>query len=111
MTEIQTINIVDPRTLDGNPYEVAEQAAAQAEALTQLALRETGNALRMGRNAASERSLVITGAVPEAAYETTGEGRAFEAATELLTKAALRLASLTKAVAFDPKARVPKGGK
>lgn len=108
---IRTIAIVDARSLDGSPYEVAEQAVAQALALTQLATEHTEIAQKMGRNAEDERNLVLTGEVGATEYEATPQGKGFAAAASGLEQAAQRLVSLRKAVAFNPKARVPKEAK
>ena len=107
-TPINTFTVVDARTLDGDPYEVALAAVDQALALTELAVEYTDIAARMGRNAQDERDLYFTGAIGETEYVFTGEGKNFEKAKEGLAEATKRLASLRKAVGFNPKARTSK---
>lgn len=105
---IETIALVDPRNLDGNPYEVAEQAVAQAEALARLALKYLDSSYKMARNASLERSLVLTGEVPKQAYKDSAECMVFNVVLSDLTRAVLKLEALKKAVAYDPKARTTR---
>lgn len=101
---INTFTVVDARTLDGNPYEVAEAAAVQASALLELSLEYVDIARRMGRNAHDERELHFHGAI-EHVFEGNGVDRQFRVISENLQQAILKMQTLTRAVSADPRAK------
>lgn len=95
--------IVDPRTFEGDPFEVAERAAEQAAGLVRLADQATEAAELMARNAEMERDLILSGDCDAATWPTTPQGKHWTGVRESLGACAVRLKLLTKAAAFNPK--------
>lgn len=101
---IQSFTIADPRTFDGDPFEVAERAVRQSQAVVKVALQSLDGARLMARNAQLERELLTTGECDAPAYENSAEARKFDTVRSDLENAEERLRVLAKAVAFNPKA-------
>lgn len=100
----QTFTIADPRTFEGDPYEVAERAARQAGALARLLGQTIDSARIMARNAQMERDLALTGECDAPGYDESAEGRRFADVRKLATDAEKNLAVLARAARFNPKA-------
>lgn len=97
------IVITDPRNFDGDPYEVAERAIAQAQgALEAYAAALTG-AFLMARNADMERNFALGLPPAGSSYSKGPQGRQFEKLTAAGEESARILGVLRTAVAFDPK--------
>lgn len=99
----QSFVIADPRTFDGNPYEVAQRAAEQAAALARLLAYATEVARLMARNAQLERELVATGSCDAPAYDRSVEGQRFVRVKYAALEAEKNLKVLALAAGFDPK--------
>lgn len=97
------ITVTDPRTFDGNPYEVAARAVAQAEGVLAAGQTATDVAFLMARNADMERNMALGMPPAGSAYSEGPQGRKFVEVQEALTAARKSLGVLKAAVAFDPK--------
>jgi hypothetical protein len=104
--QTKTFTITDPRDLDGDPYEVAAKAVAQAEALTMLTQNAVKDAFVMARNAEMERQILATGEPDAAAFEQGPHGRKFEAAIQALTEVITDMHLETRAAGFNPKGKL-----
>lgn len=102
----QTFAIADPRTFDGDPYEVAERAALQAAALGRLLRLTTETARLMVRNADLERQLALDGDCDAAAFEEGAVARKIDAVIEAASEAEKQLTLVARAAAYNPKARI-----
>lgn len=110
----RTITIVDPREFDGDPYQVAERAVAQIKALILLTAENLDAVDKMARNAELER-LLSAGTNDAAelrrlalAWPESPQGRKLSNILERLEESYGELNTLERAVAYNPKARVPK---
>lgn len=112
MTQINTttFTITDPREFDGDPFQVAERAIQQAQALAALAEKSLDAAEIMARNAELERSLLLdkeASLMPVAAgWPESPQGRMIDSAREALQTSQRKLKVVAKAAAFNPKARI-----
>src|SRR5688500_17668076 len=95
--------IADPRSFDGDPFEVAERAAAQALALVKLAEEAVDGEQVMARNAAMERDLIDRRTPDPVGYDSGPEGRQWVDVRAHLAGVRTRLAILTRAAGFNPK--------
>jgi GrpB-like predicted nucleotidyltransferase (UPF0157 family) len=107
----QTITISDPREFDGDPYQVAERALGQAQALALLLEQAVEAAEIMSRNAELERTLATgdkdTDLSPIAkAWPQSPQGRTFHRVHTALPSIQVALGSLKRAAAFNPKSRI-----
>lgn len=93
--------VVDPRSMDGDPYQVAERAAQQAQALVSLAIQATQDAEVMARNAEQERDIDVN-------WEEHPQNIQYENTLLELERAVVRLGRLAQAAGFNPKARLPR---
>ena len=105
-TITQTFAVADPRTFDGNPYEVAERAARQVEALARLTRQSAETARLMIRNADLERQLALDGACSAEAFEDGALARKVDKVIEDAGDAEKAMKLVATAVAFNPKAQV-----
>jgi hypothetical protein len=101
--EPQTFTVVDPRTFDGNPYEVAARAVQQAESVAHILAVCLETATIMGRNAEMSRQEHATGDPQAAAWEDSAYGRKFARAHADCKKIERELELLRQAVGYDPK--------
>lgn len=110
MTNVtQTFTIADPRTFDGDPFEVAERAAAQAEAVAAIMEQCLSDARVMARNAQMERDLIATGDCYAPDYDDSPEGKKFAEIIESSAYMQKQLRLLKRAAAFNPKAPLSAG--
>lgn len=99
----KTFTIADPRSFDGDPFDVAERAALQTAALFKLATESLEGTRLMVRNAELERQL-LTGAECDApGFDTSPQGKKLAALAELGNGAVRTLETLAKAAAYNPK--------
>jgi hypothetical protein len=101
-----TFVVTDPRTYDGDPYEVAERATRQAEAVATILAKCVADATVMARNAQMERELSATGECDAAGFEESPQGGRYVKVLESATYCKDQLKILTKAAGFNPKKRV-----
>ena len=99
----QTFTVVDPRTFDGDPYEVAARACQKAEALTKLSAKAAEWASIMARNAELSRQDDGEGRMNVVAWEDSVQGRKFAGAHRDLKKVERDFQTLTAAAGFNPK--------
>lgn len=95
--------IIDPREMDGNPFDVASRAAEQAAALIDLAAEQTALAALMARNSYMERELQEHRPLTPNAFEESAAGRRFVRDQEDLEDLAKSLRISAKAAGYDPK--------
>lgn len=99
----QTFAIADPRTFDGDPFEVAERAVAQLAGLAALIDREIPATLLMVRNAEMERNLIATDEADAAGFDESLQGQRWQEARDRLLGFRNDLAILRRVAAFNPK--------
>lgn len=102
----QQFTIADPRAFDGNPFEVAERAALQAQAVTKLLASAAEGAYIMARNAELERQLIASNECDSLAWEESAQNRRWGEVLERLALVEKDLAVLVKAAAFNPKGKL-----
>lgn len=98
--------VADPRSFDGDPYEVAERAFTQAEGIARILEQAIADARVMARNAEMSRQLETSGQADAAAFEDTVLARQIDAAKSSAAKVTKSLGVLGRAAAFNPKAKV-----
>lgn len=103
MFEPIDIVITDPRKFEGDPYEVAAHAVAQAEGALAAVEKAVAVAFLMARNADMERNLALRLPPAGSEYAAGPQGRQWESIQNSLEDARHRLKGLRKAVAFDPR--------
>lgn len=101
--EPKSFVVTDPREFDGDPYDVANRATSQAEALLNLTIEAVDDAYVMARNAEMERQNG-DGAVE---WPESAAGRRWQSVMDRLPEILLDLAVLRRVAAFNPK-RPPK---
>lgn len=104
--QTKTFAITDPRTFDGDCYEVAERAVAQLQGLLVLAEQAAGPTLLMVRNAELERQLAAGGEADVAAFEASAQGRRWKSLATNLEAARRELEVLKRVAAHNPKATI-----
>jgi hypothetical protein len=102
--EVLTFSITDPRHFDGDPFEVAERACRQAEAVARVLATATQTATIMARNAELERNLMTT---PEDAraeeWEDSLQARRLAQVHKASKQVERALGVLGKAAGYNPK--------
>jgi hypothetical protein len=111
LKEPRQVVVTDPRSYDGNPYDVAQRAAAQAEGLLNITRGSVEDATVMARNAEMERQCIDGGAPDANAWEASAAGRKWAALAQTLWQARNDLVALGRAAAFDPKHPEVENGK
>lgn len=110
MTEtIQTFTVADPKEFDGDPFEVAERACAQAAAIAKILEASVKAAESMALNAQMTRNLQETPA--NARAEEWPESVYAKRLQEALKAAAgieKVMTQVGRAAGFNPKAPLPK---
>lgn len=91
----------DPRSFDGDPYQVAERAVQQAQALVTLAAQAVTDAEIMARNAELERDI-------DAVWDESPQDKRYGDIMDDLERSHTTLGRLAQAAAFNPKARLPR---
>lgn len=106
-TNTQTFTVADPRTFDGDPFEVAQRAVAQALGTAKLLEQTVAWARLMARNAEMERE-ILRGEDPDAAgFDVSAQGRKYDALVESLETIEEQLRLLARVAGFNP--RTPLG--
>lgn len=101
--QMKTFTLVDPRTLDGDPFEVAERSVLQAAALAKLLEETIADAYVMARNAELERQIIAGESLDAEGYASSPQGRRLKALEETALAAATSLAALATAAGYNPK--------
>ena len=99
--------MVDPRAIDGDPYEVAERAVAQAEGLVKVLQWTIDAAKLMARNAEMERQMLDGSPRPEE-WEKGPHGRTFDRVRADAERMEKDLRILGRGAAFNPRAPLGK---
>lgn len=103
MTQLRNFTVADPRTFDGNPFEVGERGVAQLEGMVALMREMLPKAELMARNAEMTRRL-DQGEPPEGdRWAETVQGRQWKAAADELERLGKRFRAMKAATAFDPR--------
>lgn len=99
----QSFVIADPRTFDGDPYEVADRAVAQLHGLLALIEQASGPALLMVRNAELERQLAAGDDPSVKAFEDSTQGRRWQEFRDAVAELRKEAMILRRAASFNPK--------
>lgn len=105
MTQYETrhIAVIDPRTLDGDPFTVARKAAEQAAGLVLLASEAVEKAQIMARNSWMEAELAEGRELQSDGWMNTPYSGKWDDAAADLKALSKTLVTLGKAAGFDPK--------
>lgn len=98
--------VADPRTFEGDPYEVADRAVRQAASLFFLAQQATQAARIMVRNAHLERQLAFEQECDPDEFEDSLVAKKIDTAISDTDATVKALEAVAKAAAFNPKARI-----
>jgi hypothetical protein len=98
-----TFVVADPRTFEGDPFEVAGRAVDQAGALATLLEQAVEDAYVMARNAELERQ--AAGEMDVSLFESGPQGRKFQGIEDALRTSVRELKILRTAASFDPRKR------
>lgn len=101
--QTKTFTIADPRTFDGDPFEVAERAVLQSAAVAGILHESLGGTRIMVRNAELERQLLIDGECDAPGFDEAVQGRKLNGLIETAEAAVKTLETLAKAAAYNPK--------
>lgn len=101
--EPKTFTVVDPRSFDGDPFEVAERAAKQAEAVARVLSGTIETANIMARNAQMERNLIDGDDAAASEWDESLHGKRFAAQAEAAREIEKQLGILGKGAGFNPK--------
>lgn len=102
----QVFAVADARTFEGDPYEVAERAVKQVHGVLAIARTTLDGARVMVRNAELERQLALDGSCDAGAFEDGPHAKILDKIASDLHEAQRKLAMLSKAAAFNPKAKI-----
>jgi hypothetical protein len=106
--EPKNFTVVDPRTMEGNPYDVAERAIHQANAVCAVLQHVLEGARLMARNAELSRQMAL-GQEPDVdAWEANPQAAMLDKILADTEQAKERLKVLARAVGYDP-INPPKG--
>lgn len=107
-TSHQQFSVVDPRTFDGDPFDVAGRACLQAEAVARVLADCIDATAIMARNAQLERNLLDTPSDARASeWEDDPQSRRFNALFAETKRIEQGLSALRRAASYNPR-RPPK---
>ena len=95
--------LIDPRTFDGDPFEVADRACKQADAIARLLAHAIEGANIMARNAEMERNLMEGDDAKATEWEDGAQGKRYATLIESVRLVEGQLKLLSKAASFNPK--------
>jgi hypothetical protein len=98
----KSFTVVDPRSMDGNPYDVAERAALQAGALAHLLAQIIQESRLMIRNAELSRQMALEEEPDPTAWENGPQSRKLSEAYRMVLEAGEKLNALARAASYDP---------
>lgn len=101
--ETKLIAVADPRTFDGDPFEVAARASQQAESLAKLLAHTIEGATLMARNAEMERNLQAGDEPGAAGWDGSAQGKKFARAVLQARDLELTLRALSIAAGYNPR--------
>jgi hypothetical protein len=103
--QAQTFTVLDPRTFEGDPFEVAERACAQAEHVARLLADMIEKSDLMARNADMSRRDDATGVPGASEWDSSPQGKKFRSAAEDAVALEAKLRALGVASSYNPKRR------
>ncbi len=101
----KSFTIVDPRTLDGTVFEVADAGVQQLAALAELTKTAIEGARAMALNAELERQVQSGEAADKDAFAAGPHGKRWDRVERQLGEVYNDLVVLRKVAAFNPKGR------
>ncbi len=105
----KTFTVADPLQFDGDPFDVAERACAQASAVARILADTLASAGTMARNAQLTRNLQDTPNDARAhEWEDSPQSKRFVALHKQAKEIEQALDQLSRAASFNPKAPIPK---
>jgi hypothetical protein len=104
----RTFTVADPRTFDGDPFEVAERAVAQAAAVAGVLDQMLDAANKMARNAEMERAFIAHEEPQGSEWHNTPIGKRFEEVHQKAASIYKTLGYLKVAAGYNPR-KPPKG--
>ncbi len=104
----RTFTVADPRTFEGDPYEVAERAVRQAAAVAAVLAHLLDATEKMARNAEMERAFANHEQPKGSEWPNTPQGIRFAAVSDCVDSVQKSLGVLAVAAGFNPKAPLPK---
>lgn len=99
----QIFALIDPRTMDGNPYDVAGRSARQAASLAALYRAALDGMRLMARNAEMERNLGQGRDAGASEWEQGPQARIIDKMISEVAAHIRALELLARAVEYDPK--------
>lgn len=101
--ESKSFVVTDPREFDGDPFDVANRAVLQTEALLSLTVEAVDDAYIMARNAEMERQFDTPEGPNAAAWPDTAAGKRWQSVMERLAQITTDLVVLRRVASFNPK--------
>ena len=98
-----TFTVTDPRTFDGDPYEVAERALKQAAAVAGVLERMLDAADKMARNAEMERAFALHEEPQGSEWPNTPQGSKMARIHKTTVEIRKALTVLSRAAGYNPK--------
>lgn len=98
-----TFTVVDPRTMDGNPYEVAERATKQMAGVASVLHQMIDATEKMARNAEMERAFANRQDPQGSEWPNTPQGKMWARVDADTARLVNTLKALTLAAGYDPK--------
>jgi hypothetical protein len=95
--------VTDPRTFDGNPFEVANRAIAQISALVKIAAEAAADAEVMALNASMERDCQADKEPDAVGWPESPQGRRWAEIQTSLVEISKTLVFLGLAASYDPR--------
>lgn len=99
----RTFTVADPRTFDGDPYEVAERALKQAAAVAVVLEKMLDAADKMARNAEMERAFAAKEEPKGSEWRSTAQGKRLAGVMEAAAEMRKALKVLAQAAGYNPK--------
>jgi hypothetical protein len=95
--------LIDPRELDGDPFDAAEKACQQAAGLAKLLQQALDGAVLMARNAEFERQLQSQKKVNVEAWDNGPSAKLFSTLKNSVAEVESKTTMLSKASGYNPK--------
>lgn len=99
----QTYQYIDPRRLEGSPFEVAAAAFEQAANVGDLLETALDDAYVFARNAEMERQIMAGNEPDGLGFDTTVLGKRLAALRHVIAQTLNSMDAVAKAAVFDPK--------
>lgn len=102
-TDPRHFTVVDPRTFDGNPFEVADRAVAQVIGLLEIIQGAIDDAELMARNAELERQCQRKEDLDAVGWPDSAEGKRWAGVRSVTEQTTSAVQILKRAASFDPR--------